>query len=122
MMTIWRLLASATPSASPMAGSAGSMMSIDSAVSAIIMATRPMNSAVDIGMSVLAAAARRGARTGAFMIHYLLVGPKGPERSGVAPVGAASGQIVASRADRPSSADGASLTPVFPRQLLSSLR
>ena len=47
MMTIWRSLGSATPIASPIAGNAGSMRSIDMAVSAIISAMRAMNSTFD---------------------------------------------------------------------------
>ncbi len=47
MMTIWRSLGSATPIAAPIAGSAGSMRSIDMAVSAIISAMSAMNSTGD---------------------------------------------------------------------------
>ena len=97
------------------------MMSIDSAVSAIIMATRPMNSAVDIGMFDSAAAARSGSRMGAFMMPLSSCWAEGRAER-VAPVGAASGQIVASCAGRLPYADVCHAHAGFPRQLTSSLR
>ena len=87
------------PSASPMAGSAGSMMSIDSAVSAIIMRDEPD----ELGRRHLLFLVRRGgeeARLALGCVHdrlVLLVGPAGPESGGTgARLGRHPGQNVAS--------------------------
>ena len=62
MMTICRLLGSATPKALPMAGKAGSMMSMESAVSAIISAVSAMNSTCDMTSRGESPGARSSAR------------------------------------------------------------